>query len=51
MIIMPDKIIKLLKIIEDSLWCNEERGNIVVVQEDDFIKNALSTTSDRGQKE
>jgi len=39
---MPDKIIKLLKIIEDSLWSNEERDNIVVVQENDFIKNDLS---------
>lgn len=39
---MPDKMKKLLKIIEDSLWHNEERDNIVVVPENNFIKDDLS---------
>lgn len=39
---MPDKMIKLLKLIEDYLWYNEKGDNIVVIPEDDFIKNDLS---------
>jgi hypothetical protein len=40
--IMPDKMIKFLKIINDYLWYNEEGDNIVVIAEDNFIKNNLS---------
>jgi len=39
---MPEKMIKLLKIIEDYLWYNEKGDNIVVIPEDDFIKSGLS---------
>jgi hypothetical protein len=39
---MPEKIIKLLQMIKESLWYNEERDNIIVIPEDDFTKNQLS---------
>jgi len=34
---MPEKIIKLLKLIQDLLWYNENGDNIVVIPKDVFI--------------
>jgi hypothetical protein len=39
---MLNKMIKILKIIKDYLWCNEERDNIVVIPGDRLIENNLS---------
>lgn len=39
---MPEKVLKVLKLLNDYLWYNEEKDNIVVIPEEEFIKNGLT---------
>jgi len=39
---LPSNMIKLLKMMEELLWYNEEKDNILVIKQEDFGKNGLS---------